>query len=64
MLGGFIASNVLKRNTKVILLFFMSKAKNDYLYVPNAENAIWSKMDIVSETLSVFQSVARKLLSV
>ena len=39
-LGGFTASNVPKRSTKVIQLSYMSKAKSDYPYARSAESAI------------------------
>lgn len=61
---GLYSLECTKEEYKGNTIILHVQSKNDYLYVPNAENAIWSRMAIVSETLSVFQSVARKLLSV
>ena len=44
MHGGFIATNVHVRNTKVIQLLFMCKTKDGKQYAPSAGSPIWSRM--------------------
>lgn len=60
MLGVFIPTNALVKNTKVTQLSSMLKQKIVKKNVQSAATVIWSRMVFAYVTLLVFRSVARR----